>query len=489
MLKTLDKALAGAIDVIADDVQATVKSVREQGVMRTLGDAVEDAASLVTTGASSVLGGLVGGKRGPERVSTHSGVSSSYADLCAGGGSRGPTGAGGGAAFPYMPGPSGRAGSTAVPKFGGGFGPGIGIQRAAAPAFPGGVQVFAKSPAPSFNPPLPSPGAYRPQAAPTPYMPSVPATSSCYSTPSPVAGKDPILEPGELASRFEAVRSQEAANEKCFDCQAPAPEWASVSFGVLLCIECAGHHRRLGTHISRIRSFKMDSWTEKQFQIFQHGGNGRLKAFLDANKVQGSLGFNRYMTPAAEWYREAWIKSRTLGKPVPPPPAGVTTGPCVGGDVASAPAAKAAAPAPVADLLDFGGDTRPAGGAAAPAPQADLLGFDDGPSVPQARALADADLLGVSSPSSGELFSLSSPSTGGDIFSLSSLTVQNTPSPPLNVLQPPVSPSTSPNGLARPQDNSSPLGGNTLGAGAKLVETPKKVEADPFAMALEKWGM
>ncbi|CAE7172156.1 unnamed protein product [Symbiodinium microadriaticum] len=84
MLKSIDQALAGAIDVIADDVQATVKSVREQGMMRTLGDAVEDAGKLVASGAGNAFTGMLGGKKGEKTVSTHSGMSSGYADICAG---------------------------------------------------------------------------------------------------------------------------------------------------------------------------------------------------------------------------------------------------------------------------------------------------------------------------------------------------------------------------------------------------------------------
>ena len=34
-----------------------------------------------------------------------------------------------------------------------------------------------------------------------------------------------------------------AGNDECVDCAAMGPEWASVSFGVLLCVDCAGAHR------------------------------------------------------------------------------------------------------------------------------------------------------------------------------------------------------------------------------------------------------
>lgn len=38
------------------------------------------------------------------------------------------------------------------------------------------------------------------------------------------------------------------------------PEWASINLGVLMCIECSGIHRNLGSHISKVRSLDLDDW-------------------------------------------------------------------------------------------------------------------------------------------------------------------------------------------------------------------------------------
>ena len=40
----------------------------------------------------------------------------------------------------------------------------------------------------------------------------------------------------------------------------PDPEWASINHGCVLCIECSGIHRKMGAHVSRIRSLTLDEW-------------------------------------------------------------------------------------------------------------------------------------------------------------------------------------------------------------------------------------
>ena len=40
-------------------------------------------------------------------------------------------------------------------------------------------------------------------------------------------------------------------NSRCVDCEEMNPEWASVSYGVLLCLRCSGRHRGLGVNVSQ----------------------------------------------------------------------------------------------------------------------------------------------------------------------------------------------------------------------------------------------
>lgn len=39
-------------------------------------------------------------------------------------------------------------------------------------------------------------------------------------------------------------------NLHCMDCNANNPQWASLTFGTLLCIVCSGRHRHMGVQVS-----------------------------------------------------------------------------------------------------------------------------------------------------------------------------------------------------------------------------------------------
>lgn len=57
----------------------------------------------------------------------------------------------------------------------------------------------------------------------------------------------------------QALR-QVAGNDACADCGAAKPDWASLNLGTLICIECSGIHRNLGSHVSKVRSLELDEW-------------------------------------------------------------------------------------------------------------------------------------------------------------------------------------------------------------------------------------
>lgn len=62
-------------------------------------------------------------------------------------------------------------------------------------------------------------------------------------------------------------------NRYCVDCNAPNPDWASLNLGTLICIECSGIHRNLGTHISKVRSLSLDVWPSSHASVMLGLGN------------------------------------------------------------------------------------------------------------------------------------------------------------------------------------------------------------------------
>ena len=76
-------------------------------------------------------------------------------------------------------------------------------------------------------------------------------------------------------TQLEALLA-DPGNSMCADCSTTTNlTWASINLGIFLCIDCAGVHRGLGTHISKVRSLELDTreWSESQISLMAAGGN------------------------------------------------------------------------------------------------------------------------------------------------------------------------------------------------------------------------
>lgn len=114
-------------------------------------------------------------------------------------------------------------------------------------------------------------------------------------------------------------------NNRCIDCDDPNPQWASISYGVVLCLYCSASHRSLGVSVSKVRSLAMDSWSHVEILAMLEGGNAQLSQFFrrhslgphdsensstatvlskSSGTTRDDMVVTRYKTKAAKFYRE-----------------------------------------------------------------------------------------------------------------------------------------------------------------------------------------
>eukprot|EP00051_Salpingoeca_urceolata_P000744 m.35795 g.35795 ORF g.35795 m.35795 type:complete len:350 (-) comp10953_c0_seq1:277-1326(-) len=124
---------------------------------------------------------------------------------------------------------------------------------------------------------------------------------------------------------------QKEENKFCFDCGSKGPSWASWNLGVFVCLQCAGFHRSLGTHISKVKSVNLDSWTEEQVAAVEKHGNGAKATEWEKTLPAG------FARPTESAELEVFIKDKYIQKKY-----------CGGSGSSVSAAPPASAPAPAA---------------------------------------------------------------------------------------------------------------------------------------------
>lgn len=105
-------------------------------------------------------------------------------------------------------------------------------------------------------------------------------------------------------------------NNTCADCGAPNPDWASINLGTIICIECSGIHRNLGTHLTRVRSLDLDEWPPDLIRVMLSIGNYIANSVWEAN----TKGRSKPGPSSPRDEKEKWIRAKYETKEFLPPP-------------------------------------------------------------------------------------------------------------------------------------------------------------------------
>ncbi|XP_042640172.1 arf-GAP with GTPase, ANK repeat and PH domain-containing protein 1 isoform X6 [Tyto alba] len=113
-----------------------------------------------------------------------------------------------------------------------------------------------------------------------------------------------------LTSQNEAMALQSIrnirGNSHCVDCEAQNPDWASLNLGALMCIECSGIHRNLGTHLSRVRSLDLDDWPLELIKVMSSIGNELANSVWE----ESSQGHMKPSSDSTREEKERWIRAK-----------------------------------------------------------------------------------------------------------------------------------------------------------------------------------
>jgi Arf-GAP/SH3 domain/ANK repeat/PH domain-containing protein len=106
----------------------------------------------------------------------------------------------------------------------------------------------------------------------------------------PMSRMQPI-EISESSQRLlRQVRENDTANQFCADCSTDSRvDWVSINLGIIICIECSGIHRSLGTHVSKVRSLTLDpnSFNNDIVEVLMRVGNRVSNAVWEGKMERG----------------------------------------------------------------------------------------------------------------------------------------------------------------------------------------------------------
>ena len=106
-------------------------------------------------------------------------------------------------------------------------------------------------------------------------------------------------------------------NYVCADCGTSGADWCSMNLAVILCKECCGIHRSLGSHISKVRSVALDNLSKYTLEVLE-ALHSYQKEIWEPNNTQ--LKPNRFSPTEikAQYIRHKYIQKDFMISPASP---------------------------------------------------------------------------------------------------------------------------------------------------------------------------
>lgn len=143
-----------------------------------------------------------------------------------------------------------------------------------------------------------------------------------------VSSKEPFAGPQASKSRSSAIDPQKIQPDArtldilyyyspaCAECGAKQPVWASLNLCVLLCPECSGVHRSLGSHISKVRGLTLDNWSINSLLLLEKIGSLKANEFWEYNMFEMVSGCLTPSSSREERYDMINLKVNLIYHPV-----------------------------------------------------------------------------------------------------------------------------------------------------------------------------
>lgn len=110
--------------------------------------------------------------------------------------------------------------------------------------------------------------------------PSSSHTHEGNSSPVSIFSSSFATEDDDLIATVRALK--DSGNDQCADCGSyDSVEWISLNNLVVICVNCSSCHRNMGSHISKVKSLKLDNFKREQRVLLNYIDNNAVNEYME----------------------------------------------------------------------------------------------------------------------------------------------------------------------------------------------------------------